>query len=266
MVFSVETGIYDDDITFLETLADVNISNPTDGQAVVYNATTKKYENGNVVSGYVDAPLFGDVVVATGANSVVSSNKMNVSFAGAVGFNGQYGAIGEVLTSQGLGGSPIWVSPEYHIVAGSSINAGIYNYINFKDIVNSPSNYTRYDFFRVPRISSLYTVRLMKLKIQTEYFNESAHYQENIVRWNDSTGEITGVQITQIEGISSLPVSTLGAPPALNATNSGKIWVWEDNTNVYVSFINILNRNHRMLIHMELFNVRHADGGVAYIL
>ncbi len=51
MVFNIETGIFQDDIKFLETLADVNIQDPQNGQAVVYNATTKKYENADVGGG-----------------------------------------------------------------------------------------------------------------------------------------------------------------------------------------------------------------------
>jgi hypothetical protein len=153
------------------------------------------------------------------------------------------------------------------VVTNSSINAGIYNYINFKEIANSSNTYTRYDFFSVPRISALFAVRLMKLKIQTEYWNETAFYQEEIVRWNDATGEITALNVFQIENVNPITVSVnLNAAPALNLTNSGKIWVWEDNSNVYVSFINILNRSHRMLIQVELFNLKHVDGGNVTIL
>jgi len=196
------------------------------------------------------------------------TEKLRINKTGAIGIAGaNYGSSGQVLTSQGSGSSVVWSSPSQHIlVTGSSINAGIYNYINFKDIVNSSSNYTRYDFFRVPRISGIYTVRLMKLKIQTEYWNEAALYQEEIVRWNDRTNTIISLNVIRMDNILPLTVSTNGVAPTLNATNSGKIWVWEDNTNVYVSFINVLNRSHRMLIHMELFNVRHADGGYAVVL
>ena len=150
-------------------------------------------------------------------------------------------------------------------VAGSSINAGIYKYINWKEVPSSTS-YTRYDFFRVPRISSLNTVRLMYLTIQSEFRNDvDAFYQEEIVKWNDRTGEILALTVTNhLPGAT--PVATAVSAPTPNSANSNKIWIWEDNTNVYVSFINLANSAHRMLIQLKLFNVRHADGGVAFVL
>jgi len=152
------------------------------------------------------------------------------------------------------------------IVPGSGgINAGIYNYVNWKNVPSSTA-YTRYDFFRVPRISSLNTKRLMYLTIQSEFRNDQdAFYQEEIVKWNDRTGEITGLSVTNhLPGAT--PVATSGVAPVANATNSNKIWVWENNTDVYVSFINLANSAHRMLIQLKLFSVRHADGGIAFVL
>ena len=130
----------------------------------------------------------------------------------------------------------------------------------------SSTSYTRYDFFEVPRISSLNTYRLMYLTIQSEFRNDvDAFYQEEIVKWNDRTGEILALNVTNhLPGAT--PVATSGAAPTANAANSNKIWIWEDNTKVYVSFINLANSAHRMLIQLKLFNVRHADGGVAVVL
>ena len=204
------------------------------------------------------------------ANNDASFN--NVEISGTIKLpdssNNGYGVSGQVLQSNADNSPPSWVTPTMpnQIVAGSSINAGIYNYINFKEVVNSSTTYTRYDFFSVPHISGIITVRLMKLKIQTEYWNEAALYQEEIVRWNDATGEITGLNVVRIDNVDYINVSISNTSPALNGTNSGKIWVWEDNNNVYVSFINGLNRSYRILIQMELFNVRHANGGVAVVL
>ncbi len=217
------------------------------------------------IKGTLEGTNGGSLAFYTKIDGGSVTEKLRITDDGAIGIEGaNYGTSGQVLTSNGSGSAVSWTTTGNFTVAGSSINAGIYNYINFKEVVNSPSTYTRYDFFRVPRISSVYTVRLMYLTIQTEYNNEAAIYQEHIVNWNDSTGEITGLNVTN--HIPAFTVATSGVAPALNSTNAGKVWVWEDNANVYVSFINVTNRSHRMLIHMKLFNVRHENGGDAIIL
>ena len=205
------------------------------------------------------------------ADNAIKTKKITINEKGAIGIGSppNYGTAGQFLKTNESGSAVSWVdapppSPN-QIVAGGAINAGIYTYINWKDVPSSTS-YTRYDFFEVPRISSLNTYRLMYLTIQSEFRNDvDAFYQEEIVKWNDRTGEILALNVTNhLPGAT--PVATSGAAPTANAANSNKIWIWEDNTKVYVSFINLANSAHRMLIQLKLFNVRHADGGVAVVL
>lgn len=164
-----------------------------------------------------------------------------------------------------IGGHALGQSHE--LVSGSSINAGIYKYINFKEIPALTHSLIRYDFFRIPRISGVVAHRTMYLTISTEYNNEGAKYQEHIVTWNDSAGEILSVSATQHLTIGALPVSIQhNSAPAMIANNQAKIWIWEDNNNVYVSFINMLQRSHRILIQMKLFNLKDSNGGTAVVL
>lgn len=64
-----ETKIVSGGVRLLVNLFDVSISSPTDGQAIVYNATTQKWENGTISgSGAVDSVNgeTGAVVLTTG--------------------------------------------------------------------------------------------------------------------------------------------------------------------------------------------------------
>ena len=110
----------------------------------------------------------------------------------------------------------------------------------------------------------------MHLIISTEHNNEGARYQENIVTWNDTPGELfinnNYISATQNSSISPFEVATLNTNPATTAENQGKIWLWEDNNFLYVSFINQLDRSHIMLIQMKLFNLKHPSGILAEVL
>ncbi len=224
MVFQFETGIFDDDIKFLETLADVNISNPTDGQAVVYNATTKKYENGDVVSGSV-AGSFGDVIISTGADTVVSNNKLNVSATGAVGFNGQYGSTGEVLTSQGTGASPIWAAPSGG--GGSPVYASLIT--NGTQVLSGSMVNTIYDI-RANYSNGLYPASL---------FVPSEKQESTPGMIQDADGQIFGITIPET-GVYLIHCSLLlaartnanlggGAYLAIKASNYGNVRIYTDD-------------------------------------
>ena len=85
-------GTWADIVTDLENLSDVNITSPTNGQALVYNSTTSKFENGTVLS---DVKLTDIAMEGTNVtfgydmqnNYSVQGNAVTISDAGvATGF------------------------------------------------------------------------------------------------------------------------------------------------------------------------------------
>lgn len=80
---------------------------------------TGKLVFNDVSNGYIHAEIDaegegtsgGIIKFLTKVDASGVSEKVRINNVGAVGFNGQYGISGEVLTSQGTTGSPIWVAP-----------------------------------------------------------------------------------------------------------------------------------------------------------